>query len=280
MVAVFAVWGKWAFIGNENAPGNNNSEMHSAWYPIILTVVYAVSLPLMRVLTQNYISKVVDVKLLLRETMIIYNGGQVLLNMLTVWQIFYAIRYNGHPLYGDLYNVSSGATYAVWIHYCDKYLEFFDTYFMVLRGKMDQVTFLHVYHHVTIAWAWYLALCFYPGGDAYFGALLNSIIHVMMYSYYTLALLKVRCPWKKYLTVAQLTQFVTVFSFTCYVFVAMPPEAQWNHYAAVGIQLFEMASLFLLFMVFFRKTYRKPDKKKPKTLDSSSDSDTEQSVDS
>jgi hypothetical protein len=27
----------------------------------------------------------------------------------------------------------------VWVHYCDKYLEFLDTFFMVLRGKMDQV---------------------------------------------------------------------------------------------------------------------------------------------
>ena len=35
--------------------------------------------------------------------------------------------------------VESGSSYAVWVHYCDKYLEFFDTYFMVLRGKLDQV---------------------------------------------------------------------------------------------------------------------------------------------
>jgi len=40
---------------------------------------------------------------------------------------------------------SEMASYAVWVHYCDKYLEFFDTYFMVLRGKMDQVRLFCLY---------------------------------------------------------------------------------------------------------------------------------------
>ena len=78
-------------------------------------------------------------KLLLKETMVVYNGGQVLLNGWMVYRFIDALVNKGHPFIGDLYTVNSGATFAVWIHYMDKYLEFFDTFFMVLRGRMDQV---------------------------------------------------------------------------------------------------------------------------------------------
>merc|ERR1712087_1062039 len=142
--------------------------------------------------------------------MVIYNGGRVLLNGWMVYRMVYAVLFRGHPFIGDINTVNTGATFAVWVHYCDKYLEFLDTYFMVLRGKMDQVSFLHVYHHFTIAWAWWIGIWFWPVGDCYFGALLNSLIHVMMYSYYTMSLMRISCPWKKYLTMGQLIQFSTV----------------------------------------------------------------------
>lgn len=79
-------------------------------------------------------------KLLLTESMVIYNVSQVVLNGWMVYTMVAAVLYNGHPFIGSRSLVGSEmASYAVWVHYCDKYLEFFDTYFMVLRGKMDQV---------------------------------------------------------------------------------------------------------------------------------------------
>lgn len=83
-------------------------------------------------------------KLLLTESMIIYNVAQVLLNGWMVYAMINAVVNRGHPFIGSRslvgVAVESGASYAVWVHYCDKYLEFFDTYFMILRGKMDQVS--------------------------------------------------------------------------------------------------------------------------------------------
>jgi len=169
-------------------------------------------------------------------------------------------------------SISSGSSYAVWVHYCDKYLEFFDTYFMVLRGKMDQVSVLHIYHHTTIAWAWWFAVRFSPGGDIYFGALLNSSIHVLMYSYYALALLKVPCPWKRYLTQAQLLQFTSVVIYTMatayqhYHYVpheaieGEQPSLTTYVYCCV-VQVFEMVSLFILFCLFYKRKYAKKQKK-------------------
>ena len=104
-------------------------------------------------------------KLLLTESMIIYNVAQVFLNGWMVYEMIHAVLNKGHPFIGSRsivgVAVESGASYAVWVHYCDKYLEFFDTYFMVLRGKMDQVRLLYELLHLLIlcncaAQLWYL----------------------------------------------------------------------------------------------------------------------------
>lgn len=140
ILAAFAVWGKLAFVPESEAPGVA-SQIHSFKVPLSLTVVYIVSLPILRTLSSKFLSKTVDVKLLLRESMFLYNAFQVLINGWMVYRFVEALVFKRHPLIGDTQNVTSGATYAVWVHYCDKYLEFLDTYFMVLRGRMDQVSF-------------------------------------------------------------------------------------------------------------------------------------------
>jgi len=131
-----------------------------------------------------------------------------------------------------------------------------------------QISFLHVYHHASIAWAWWLGMKLYPGGDIYFGALLNSWIHVMMYSYYTMSLLKIPCPWKKFLTQAQLLQFLSVVAYSIVSMAWQPQDASWEHYLAYSIQIFEMVSLFVLFMGFYRKAYSRKQQKQSYARDS------------
>ncbi len=70
----------------------------------------------------------------------IYNVAQVALNGWMVYAMIDAVVNRGHPFIGDRTVIETGAAYAVWVHYCDKYLEFFDTYFMILRGNMKQVS--------------------------------------------------------------------------------------------------------------------------------------------
>jgi elongation of very long chain fatty acids protein 4 len=139
LVAVFSIWWKYTFIDHADIP-SGNSEVHSYQVTLALTAFYLVSLPLLRIFSKKYLAETVDVKLLLRESMILYNAAQVLLNGWIVYRIMEGLLSGEHPFVGaDLQLVSTGVSYAVWVHYCDKYLEFLDTYFMVLRGKMDQV---------------------------------------------------------------------------------------------------------------------------------------------
>lgn len=138
MVATFMAWGKIVFVDEAEAPGLG-SPLHGYKVPLFLTVGYLISLPLLKMFTNTFLSNSVDVKLLLKETMVIYNGGQVLLNGWMVYKMIKAVMYDGHPFFGDVHTIT-GASFAVWVHYMDKYLEFFDTFFMVLRGRMDQVS--------------------------------------------------------------------------------------------------------------------------------------------
>lgn len=278
MVAIFAAWGQYTFgaaQGETKLPVGN--DIHSWSVPVVSGSLYVVSLPVVKEVCRRFLWPIVDMRALLTEAMIVYNVGQVLLNGWMAYRMVDELV-GGHPWIGgagDL--VSPGMTAAIWVHYVDKYLEFMDTYFMVLRGKMDQVrtlfrcasvrtnsssdglcctpqvSFLHVYHHVSISLAWWLALRMSPGGDSYFGALMNSLIHVMMYSYYALALLKIQCPWKRYLTQAQLLQFVLVLSFSILSYALQPSGALLLPYF---VQFFEMLSLLVLFMMFYRKAYQ------------------------
>ncbi|CAF4311253.1 unnamed protein product, partial [Adineta steineri] len=64
---------------------------------------------------------------------------------------------------------------------------------------------------------WWVVLTWVPSGQAWAGPFLNSIVHVIMYSYYALSAipsLRDKLWWKRYITQFQLIQFVIVLSHT------------------------------------------------------------------
>ncbi|KAJ8935977.1 hypothetical protein NQ314_012544 [Rhamnusium bicolor] len=97
---------------------------------------------------------------------------------------------------------------AVWWYYFSKLLEFCDTFFFILRKKDGQLTFLHVYHHSTMFSLWWIGIKWVPSGSTFLPAMVNSAIHVLMYSYYGLSVFGPKVTqylwWKKYLTILQL----------------------------------------------------------------------------
>lgn len=141
-----------------------------------------------------------------------------------------------------------------WWYYASKFVEFFDTWFMLLRKKFNQVSFLHVYHHSSIALMTWYAVVFVPGGSTFFAPLLNCFVHTVMYFYYFLSAIGVNQKylwWKKYITKMQLTQFTLILAHSIlglFIGCGFP-----RHYLL--ILFFYNVSMFWLFSDFYTKSY-------------------------
>ena len=146
---------------------------------------------------------------------------------------------------------------AIWLYYLSKLLEFTDTTFFVLRGKFNQVTFLHVYHHATMPLIWWIGAKWHAGGISHVGPICNSFIHVVMYGYYFLSSYGDRFQrflwWKRYLTLLQLAQFHIVLFHT---FLALVSADCGYSKGVLLCQTLYMLSLIGLFLNFYFNSYR------------------------
>ena len=70
LVGFFAVWGKYTFVPEAEQPGVH-VPMHSYKVPLALTVGYLISLPILRYVVENFVSKKTDMKVLLTESMVL-----------------------------------------------------------------------------------------------------------------------------------------------------------------------------------------------------------------
>jgi len=189
-----------------------------------------------------------------------YNLYQCILNIWCVAAMIHEVYSN--PWFKGMWGNSAqpgregfNISFLIWIHYNNKYVELLDTVWMILRKKNKQISFLHCYHHILLIWAWFFVCKVEAGGDSYFGATVNSSIHVIMYGYYTLALLNIPCPWKKWITTCQMLQFCICLSQSIYVLYK--GNMHWSLPAA---QAFVMLNMLVLFGKFYKESYVKKPK--------------------
>ncbi|KYR02529.1 GNS1/SUR4 family protein [Tieghemostelium lacteum] len=202
----------------------------------------------------------------LQYPLIFHNLILLLISLYMTIDIAYQAITNDYSLFCnpvDYGQKGLGMARVLYVFFFSKAIEFGDTAFMILRGKLNQVTFLHVYHHSTMLFLWWIGLNFAAGGDAYFSALINSFVHVIMYGYYLLAALKYDVWWKKYLTQLQLTQFFVVMIAAGFTIYYQCDFINWMQYALIAY----MISMLVLFGMFYAKAYlsgggaRKPKSK-------------------
>lgn len=141
-----------------------------------------------------------------------YNAVQVVINLYVAYFIAMA---TGGWVFGMGLKDTPTVRYGVWLHYLCKYLDFVDTLIIILRKKSNQLSFLHLWHHSTIAIVWGWVVYTWPAENSSavyaYGAWINSCIHVLMYSYYACTAMNLSPPsyLKKSVTAAQLTQFAS-----------------------------------------------------------------------
>ncbi|CAH2310508.1 elongation of very long chain fatty acids 1 [Pelobates cultripes] len=155
----------------------------------------------------------------LKPLMVVYNFALVGLSAFIVYEFLMSGWLTGYTWRCDPVDVSDSPmalrmVRVAWLFLFSKFIELLDTVFFVLRKKNGQITFLHIFHHSVLPWSWWWGVKFGPGGMGSFHAMINSLVHVIMYFYYGLSAAGPRFQkylwWKKHMTAIQLIQFVLV----------------------------------------------------------------------
>jgi len=93
-----------------------------------------------------------------------------------------------------------------WIFLHSKTVEYFDTFFILLKGGTP--IFLQEFHHFGAVWSWFLSL-YVNSSIVIITTLLNSFVHTVMYLYYFLSVFdphKMLLPTKPVITTLPLVQ--------------------------------------------------------------------------
>ncbi|XP_021373456.1 elongation of very long chain fatty acids protein 7-like [Mizuhopecten yessoensis] len=196
----------------------------------------------------------------IKNVLLVYNLGMVALSTYIFMEFLlsgWAVGYSLHCQPVDYSNSKAAVRMAstCWWFYISKFIELFDTIFFIMRKKFSHVSFLHVFHHGIMPFSWWFGVKFVPGGFGTFHALLNSFIHLMMYTYYGLAALGPQYQkflwWKKYMTKLQLTQFIL-----CLVHASQLLYIECNYPTLFAYWIALYAGIFLvLFAHFYYKAY-------------------------
>ncbi len=200
-----------------------------------------------------------------KSILLVYNSICVALAAYVVWGILKVLLNDKIPrkfvcnklvVPGSEEDVDGHAEFLAhifWVFYIQKFWEFFDTWFFILRKSFRQVTFLHVFHHSSITLVVGLIWPHDFNADMYLPILLNAFVHVLMYSHYMVSALGMPTPWRPYLTSIQLTQFILIATQSG---IAMyRGDGCGVGYFAKFILVIYMASMLILFGNFFLQSY-------------------------
>eukprot|EP01083_Nonionella_stella_P039319 106936_1 len=148
--------------------------------------------------------------------------------------------------------------YWSYVFYLSKYYEVVDTYVVMLKGRRPSN--LQVYHHIgaMIGCAlWYHA----ESMGSYTFIVPNSFVHSIMYFYYALSVLKIKVPFKSWITTIQMIQFLFAH---CSIIYILFHCSSCQTFIDTGISIYHFVYitwLFYMFQRFYDKTYKKKERR-------------------
>lgn len=203
----------------------------------------------------------------LKRTLLIYNAIQVVFSAWLFREALYAgwfstYSFRCQPVDYSWSDHALRVAAGCWWYYFSKFTEFLDTIFFVMRKKNDHVNKLHVIHHGIMPLSTWFGVKFTPGGHSTFFGMLNTFVHIVMYTYYLLAALGPKVQpylwWKKYLTVLQMVQFILIL---VHAFQLLFIECNYPR-AFVWFIGLHAVMFYFLFKDFYNQAYKgKKDRK-------------------
>ncbi len=254
MISTFNLW-----MSRNDKRVENWPLMVTPWPTVVITLIYIIVVTVGPKILKG---KTFQIQGLVK----VYNLFAVVLNAYIAYELYVnTFGYYHYPCEPVDYTVNERSmriAAAMWWFWFSKFIEMLDSVFFMLRGKYNQLSFLHIYHHSSMFLIFWIVANFYPGGNSMFGAANNSIIHIIMYTYYFIAALgpeyKKYLGWKKYLTMLQIAQFWLNLGFLLNFWRETCEFPSFMVYLITGY----MISFIVLFTNFYLLTYKKKPEKK------------------
>jgi len=236
------------------------------WYwPLTLCSTYLVSVFVMRAIMKE--RKAWDLLWLrvIHNSFLCFGSFIMVLGMFSeLWKVYQ--KGGVEAMWCDVEkHQTKGPLYSwYYIFYLSKFYEFIDTFILILRKK--PITFLHCFHHFITAWLCWLGI-YDENAVQWIVIWLNGTVHVFMYYYFLAQTLSSDVWWKKYLTSAQILQFVIDLLFTTPWFYYSLTNGQKcsGSFATMAISNVIVISFLLLFLNFYNHAYTPRDPKKATT---------------
>lgn len=201
----------------------------------------------------------------LRRTIVLFNFSQVLLNVyIFIWCGYEVLNQDLFCALPDYTNSPRGLRQLQLVHlyFISKVLDLVDTIFFVLRKKHNHLSFLHIFHHSGMVGLTWSGCRYIAGGQMVPLGLLNSFVHICMYSYYMLSAYdakykKFSASFKKHVTQLQLGQFIGFV--IIYGYATLAPSCQLPRIIPFFLTMQAMFFV-MLFGEFYYKAYIKKKK--------------------
>ncbi|XP_046492413.1 very long chain fatty acid elongase AAEL008004 [Neodiprion pinetum] len=197
----------------------------------------------------------------LRTFLTWYNIFQIIYNTWIIYKLITAgwlthLTVGCEPIDYSLDPMAVQQAEVTWWTMILKIIDLSETAVFVLRKKDRQISFLHLYHHVTTVLIIWISVKYFAGGMCTFPIMVNSMVHVIMYTYYMLTargprLRKIMSFIKPYITIIQMIQFCVLL---VHASQALSSSCDVSTTAAMVYIINLFINLFL-FIHFYRKNY-------------------------
>nr|WNT94200.1 elongase [Schizochytrium sp.] len=150
--------------------------------------------------------------------------------------------------------------WIVYFFYMSKYVEFADTFFLIIKGK--PVSWLHYFHHIGAAID--MGVLWKSGAEpTWIFVLFNGTVHTVMYAYYGAALMGKRLKGKNLITIMQIVQFLSGMGIF-YTYPDIPCFASNSQLMFIYYYTNIYVGIVLLFFLnFYVQSYLRPQRKAP-----------------